>query len=45
MNRLVIENIFTMAAIVAIVVGVYAFGGGGWGFLGLILMFNLNRRV
>jgi hypothetical protein len=38
----VTENIVTLIVIAAIIVGVYAFGGGGYGFWALILVLNLN---
>lgn len=36
------ENMVTVTAIAAIIIGVYAFGGGGFGFWGLVLLCNLN---
>ena len=41
----VLENIITLLAIAMIIVGVYAFGGGGYGFWALLLMANLNWSV
>jgi hypothetical protein len=41
----VLENIATVTAIAAIIIGVYALGGGGYGFWSLLLMFNLNSGV
>ena len=38
----ILENIVTLLVIAAIIVGVYAFGGGGYGFWALVLMVNLN---
>lgn len=37
-----IENIFTLFAIVCIVLGLYSMGAGWLSFVGLLLMFNLN---
>jgi hypothetical protein len=48
MNNLrwaIIENIATLAAITAIILGVYAMGGGGYGFWSLVLLCNLNSGV
>lgn len=38
----IIENIVTLIVIATIIVGVYALGGGGYGFWALMLAFNLN---
>ena len=37
-----IENIVTVIAITAIVLGLYAMGAGGFSAVGFILFFNLN---
>lgn len=37
-----IENICTMALITAIILGIYAMGGGLWGMWAFILLLNLN---
>lgn len=37
-----IENCVTLAATAAIIVGAYAFGAGGYSWLGLWLLLNLN---
>ena len=37
-----IENCVTMLATAAIIVGAYAFGGGGYSWNGLLLLLNLN---
>ena len=39
-----IENIVTICATAAVVLGGLALGGGGWSFLGLLLMLNINYR-
>lgn len=38
----IIENIATLCAITAIIIGVYAEGGGGYGFWALVLTLNFN---
>lgn len=38
----VIENSVTMVAMVALVLGLYSLGAGGWSLWGLVLMMNLN---
>jgi hypothetical protein len=38
----VIENSITMAAIAAIVLGLYAMGAGGWAGCGFLLLLNLS---
>jgi hypothetical protein len=38
----VIEKIVSLICIVATIVGVYAFGGGGRGLLALIMLSNMN---
>lgn len=45
MNWRILENIVTICAIAAIILGVWAMGGGGWGFVGLILLTNINTRT
>lgn len=37
-----LENFATLAAIVAITLGVYAFGGGAKGLWSLVLLMNMN---
>lgn len=37
-----IENLVTIGGTVAIVLGGLALGGGGWSFLGLVLLGNIN---
>jgi hypothetical protein len=37
-----IENIVTICGTVAIVLGGLALGGGGWSFLGLAMLGNIN---
>ena len=39
-----IENIITMLVMAAIILGVWAMGGGGWGFWSLVLLLNLNHQ-
>lgn len=41
----ILENIVTITAIAAIILGVYALGGGGYGFWALLLVCNLNSSV
>lgn len=36
------ENIATVLATAAVVVGLYAMGAGGWAAGGLVLMMNIN---
>jgi hypothetical protein len=36
------ENIATVLGMVALILGLYAMGAGGWSFWGLLLLFNLN---
>lgn len=38
----VIENIVTVLAIAAIVLGLYAMGAGGWSGCGFLLLLNLS---
>lgn len=38
----VVENVATLAACVALVLGSYALGAGGWSWIGLALLLNLN---
>lgn len=37
-----IENICTMIVITAIILGIYAMGGGLWGMWAFVLLFNIN---
>ena len=37
-----VENIITIVACVALVRGGYALGAGGWSWLGLLLLLNIN---
>jgi hypothetical protein len=41
------ENLATLAAIVAVVIGLYALGAGGYSAVGFILLLNINsfKRV
>lgn len=39
---LVIENIVTILLTAAVVLGLYWMGAGGWSFLGLLFLINLN---
>lgn len=41
----VVENIATLLVIATIVVGVYAFGGGGYGWFALLLLRNMNINI
>ncbi len=41
----ILENIATLTAIAAIIIGVAAFGGGLYGFWALVLMTNLNTGI
>jgi hypothetical protein len=38
----VIENIVTLSVIAAIILGIYAMGGGLWGMWAFVLLLNLN---
>jgi hypothetical protein len=38
----VIENIATIAGMVALILGLYAMGAGGWSLWGFVLLANLN---
>lgn len=38
----VIENVATMIATAAIVLGLYYMGAGAWSFLGFLLLLNMN---
>jgi hypothetical protein len=38
----IIENIVTMVATAALVLGLYAMGAGGYAFFGLLLLTNIN---
>ncbi len=40
----ILENIATLVATAAIVIGLYWLGAGAWCFWGLALMVNLNGR-
>jgi hypothetical protein len=40
-----VENMVTIMVIAAIVLGVYALGGGGSGFWSLIMLSNLNTNI
>lgn len=37
-----IENIATIVGTVALVLGLWWMGAGGWSFFGLLLMLNIN---
>jgi hypothetical protein len=38
----IIENIVTMVATAALVLGLYSMGAGGYAFFGLLLLTNIN---
>ena len=37
-----IENMVTLAATVSLTLGLYALGAGGWSFVGLVCLLNMN---
>ena len=42
MSNMWMENCITLICCTAIVLGLYAMGAGGWSFLGLLLLGNIN---
>lgn len=42
MNWAAVENMVTIIATVAVILGVWFMGGGPWSFIGLAIMLNIN---